>query len=121
MTQCISERDFELVTDAYDSLRAIILDDDGTEVATVNRASYTYDEGMIIAHTLCAAPAMLRALELALEAYSPNSHLLGVDCTHAQCSAARAMRAAISLALYGDREEYWSSHQSLQLRQGAYT
>ena len=115
MTQCSSERDCEFVTDSYDSQKAIILDDDGTEVATVNRKSYPHAEGMIIAHTLCAAPVMLRALQLALEAYSPNSHLLGVDCTRAQCNAARAMRAAISLALYGARERERSAHQSLQL------
>jgi hypothetical protein len=105
MTACISERTFQLFIDPLDCQHTYIGDEDGITAATVNRAAYGYDEGLAIARVLRAAPALLRALEIAADAYSPKSHLLGFDCTTRQMRAAKEIRAALSLALHGEYEK----------------
>jgi hypothetical protein len=105
MADCISDYNFELYVDPYDGRSAVIGDTDGTVVATVNRLSRHHADGLAIARLLRAAPTMLRALEVALDAYSPNSHLLGLDCSAQQRAAASAIREAVGLALYGAPNE----------------
>lgn len=101
MGKCISEYDFELYVDPYDADSAVIGDGKGTVFAVVNRRAAEHGDGLDVARLLRAAPAMLRALEVAMEAYSPNSHLLGVECNSQQRYAALNIRGAIGLALYG--------------------
>ena len=105
MANCISEYNFQLYIDPYDMRSAVIGDTDGTVVATVNRFAAQHGDGLAIARLLRAAPAMLKALEVALDAYSPNSHLLGVACSTQQRFAASTIREAIGLALYGSPDE----------------
>ena len=105
MANCISEYNFQLYIDRYDTRCAVIEDMDGTVVATVNRFAAQHGDGLDVARLLRAAPAMLKALEVALDAYSPNSHLLGVDCNTLQRFAASTIREAIGLALYGSPDE----------------
>ena len=101
METCISDYDFELYVDPYDASRAVVGDRKGTVYAIVNRLAAGHGDGLDVARLLRAAPAMLRALEVALDAYSPNSHLLGVECNSQQKYAALSIREAIGLALYG--------------------
>jgi hypothetical protein len=105
MADCISEYNFQLYIDPYDTRSAVIGDTDGTVVATVNRFAARHGDGLAIARLLRAAPAMLKALEVVLDAYSPNSHLLGVDCNTLQRFAASTIREAVGLALYGSPDE----------------
>jgi hypothetical protein len=105
MADCISEYNFQLYIDPYDTRSAVIGDTEGTVVATVNRFAVRHGDGLAVARLLRAAPAMLRALEVALDAYSPNSHLLGVECSVQQRFAASTIREAIGLALYGSPDE----------------
>jgi hypothetical protein len=105
MADCISEYNFQLYIDPYDTRSAVIGDSDGTVVATVNRFAERHGDGLAVARLLRAAPAMLKALEVALDAYSPNSHLLGVECNTLQRFAASTIREAIGLALYGSPDE----------------
>jgi hypothetical protein len=105
MADCISEYNFQLYIDPYDTRSAVIGDTDGTVVATVNRFATRHGDGFAVARLLRAAPAMLKALEVALDAYSPNSHLLGVECNPLQRFAASTIREAIGLALYGSPDE----------------
>jgi hypothetical protein len=105
VADCISDYNFELYIDPYDTHRAVIGHTDGTVVATVNRLAVRHGDGLAIARLLRAAPSMLRALEVALDAYSPNSHLLGVACGAQQRCAASTIREAIGLALYGAPDE----------------
>ena len=105
MADCISEYNFQLYIDPYDMRSAVIGDTDGTVVATVNRFAAWHGDGLAVARLLRAAPAMLKALEVALDAYSPNSHLLGVDCNTLQRFAASTIREAVGLALYGSPDE----------------
>lgn len=101
MPECISDSEFRLCVSPLDNISAQIRDTAGQLIATVNRMDMRPDEGLAIARLLCAAPAMLRALETALEAYSPNSHLLGIACSCQQRIAALEMRDALREALYG--------------------
>jgi hypothetical protein len=101
MPECISDYEFKLCVDPYDNVRAQIRDMSGQMVATVNRLAMRPDEGLAIARLLCAAPAMLRALEAALDAYSPKTHLLGIACSGQQRQAAMQIRDALRAALYG--------------------
>jgi hypothetical protein len=105
MADCISEYNFQLYIDPYDTRSAVIGDTDGPVVATVNRFAARHGDGLAVARLLRAAPAMLKALEVALDAYSPNSHLLGVECNTQQRFAASTIREAIGLALYGSPDE----------------
>jgi len=105
MENCISEYNFQLYIDPYDTRSAVIGDEDGTVVATVNRFAAQHGDGLDVARLLRAAPAMLKALEVALDAYSPNSHLLGLECSTQQRFAASTIREAIGLALYGSPDE----------------
>jgi len=102
MPECISDYEFQLCMDPYDNVSAQIRDLSGQVVATVNRLAMRPDEGLAIARLLCAAPTILRALEAALDAYSPKSHLLGIACTRQQREAAVQMREALRTALYGE-------------------
>ena len=101
MPECISDYEFRLCMNPYDNVSAQIRDMSGQMVATVNRLAMRPEEGLAIARLLCAAPAMLRALEAALEAYSPKSHLLGIACNGQQRQAAVQMHDALRMALYG--------------------
>ena len=105
MADCISEYNFQLYIDPYDMRSAVIGDTDGTVVATVNRDATRHGDGLAVARLLRAAPTLLRALEVALDAYSPNSHLVGLECSAQQRIAASTIRQAIGLALYGSPDE----------------
>jgi hypothetical protein len=81
MADCISEYNFQLYIDPYDTRSAVIGDTDGTVVATVNRFATRHGDGFAVARLLRAAPAMLKALEVARCGVQPAAEICGVDDT----------------------------------------